>query len=167
MLLGSGAFAIQIRADVSSLRVLLLTRFFRSAGMVADPLWILSHIHLVVAATAALTIGKRAIIAAIFMAFRQSLRVPTATGLALAQIGEFAFVLGAIGHTSGVVSDDVYALVVSGTIVSFFVSAFAVPIALASMSCSVDNCWTLPRATPIRQCCRSGIPTRPCDTAFP
>lgn len=129
MLLGSSAFAIQIRADVSSLRVLLLTLFFGSAGMVADPLWILSHIHWVAAVTAALTIGKLVIIAAIFLAFRQSLRVAAATGLALAQIGEFAFVLGAIGRTSGVVSDDVYALIVSVTIVSFFVSAFAVPIA--------------------------------------
>ena len=166
MLLSPTAFAIQIRADVSSRRVLLLTLFFGSAGMVADPLWILWHIHLVAAATVALTIGKLAIIAALFMAFRQSQRVPTATGLALAQIGEFAFVLGAIGRTSGVVSDDVYALVVSVTIVSFFVSAFAVPIALAPVSHSVDNCWTSPRTTPIRQFCRSGIPIRPCDTAF-
>ncbi|QDS93927.1 Inner membrane protein YbaL [Roseimaritima multifibrata] len=129
MLLGSSQFAIQIRADVSSLRVLLLTLFFGSAGMVADPLWILSHLHWVVAATAALTIGKLVITTAIFLAFRQSLRVAAATGLALAQIGEFAFVLGAIGRTSGVVSDDVYALVVSVTIVSFFVSALAVPFA--------------------------------------
>ena len=129
MLLGSSAFATQIRADVSSLRVLLLTLFFGSAGMVADPLWILSHIHWVAVATAALTIGKLAIIATIFVAMRQSLRVAAATGLALAQIGEFAFVLGSIGRTSGVVSDDVYALVVSVTIVSFFVSAFSVPMA--------------------------------------
>lgn len=129
MLLGSSAFAVQIRADVSSLRVLLLTLFFGSAGMVADPLWILSHAHWVAAATITLTLGKLAIIAAIFLAFRQSFRVAMATGLALAQIGEFAFVLGAIGRTSGVVSDEVYALIVSVTIVSFFASAFAVPFA--------------------------------------
>ena len=129
MLLGSSAFAVQIRADVSSLRVLLLTLFFGSAGMVADPLWILSHAHWVAAATIALTLGKLAIIAAIFLAFGQSFRVAMATGLALAQIGEFAFVLGAIGRTSGVVSDGVYALIVSVTIVSFIASAFAVPFA--------------------------------------
>lgn len=129
MLLGSSAFATQIRADISTLRVLLLTLFFGSAGMVADPLWIVSHAHWVAGAAIALTVGKFAIIATIFLAFRQSFRVATATGLSLAQIGEFAFVLGAIGRTSGVVSDDVYALVVSVTIVSFIISAFVVPMA--------------------------------------
>ena len=146
MLLGSSAFATQIRADVSSLRVLLLTLFFGAAGMVADPLWILSHLFWVAAATAAVTISKLVIIAVIFMTFRQSLRVAVATGLALAQIGEFAFVLGAIGRTSGVVSDGMYALVVSITIVSFFVSAFAVPMApkfgdwaARKLGASIDN----------------------------
>lgn len=129
MLLGSSAFATQIRADVSTLRVLLLTLFFGSAGMVADPFWILSHLHWVAVAAVALTIGKLLITTAIFLALRQSMRVAAATGLSLAQIGEFAFVLGAIGRTSGVVSDDVYALIVSVTIASFFISAFAVPIA--------------------------------------
>lgn len=127
MLLGSSMFATQIRADVSTLRVLLLTLFFGAAGMVADPLWIISHFHWVAAAAFVVTIGKLMIITAIFIAFGQSLRVSAATGLSLAQVGEFAFVLGAVGRTSGVVSDDVYALIVSVTIVSFLVSALAVP----------------------------------------
>ncbi|QGJ68833.1 Hypothetical protein PBC10988_4970 [Planctomycetales bacterium 10988] len=57
------------------------------------------------------------------------MRIAAATGLCLAQIGEFAFVLGSIGRTSGVVSEGVYALVVSAAIVSFFLSAFLVPLA--------------------------------------
>jgi CPA2 family monovalent cation:H+ antiporter-2 len=129
MLLGSSAFATQIRADVSTLRVLLLTLFFGAAGMVADPIWIASHAHWVAGAAIALTVGKFTIIALIFVGLGQSMRVAAATGLALAQFGEFAFVLGAIGRTSGVVSDDVYALTVSITIVSFMISAFAVPLA--------------------------------------
>ena len=127
MLLGSSEFATQIRADVSTLRVLLLTLFFGSVGMVADPIWIFWHAHWVAGAAIILTLGKFLIIAAIFVAFRQSLRVAVATGVALAQIGEFAFVLGTIGRSSGVVSDDGYALVVSVTIVSFVLSAFMVP----------------------------------------
>jgi CPA2 family monovalent cation:H+ antiporter-2 len=38
-------------------------------------------------------------------------------------------VLGNVGRTSGVVTEDVYALVVSSAIVSFFLSAFLVPLA--------------------------------------
>lgn len=129
MLLGSSPFATQIRADISTLRVLLLTLFFGSAGMVADPLWIGSHAHWVAGAAAAVTVGKFAIITVIFLAFGQSLRIASATGLALAQLGEFAFVLGAIGRASGVVSDDLYALIVSVTIVSFVLTALIVPLA--------------------------------------
>lgn len=129
MLLGSSAFATQIRADVSPLKVVLLTLFFGSAGMVADPIWIMKNAHIVGVVVAALTIGKMVVIWLIFVALGQTSRVAAATGLCLAQVGEFAFVLGSIGRTSGVVSDNTYALIVSAAIVSFFLSAFLVPIA--------------------------------------
>lgn len=129
MLLGSSPFATQVRADISSLRVVLLTLFFGAAGMVADPIWIVQHWYLVAAVAACLTVGKLAIIWAIFQSLGHSTRVASATGLCLAQIGEFAFVLGSIGVASGVVSTETYALVVSVTIVSFFISAALVPLA--------------------------------------
>ena len=129
MLLGNSAFATQIRADVSPLQVILLTLFFGAAGMVADPVWIMKNVPLVAAAVALITIGKFVIIWAIFAALGQSTRVAVATGLCLAQIGEFAFVLGSIGRASGVVSESTYALVVSAAIVSFFLSAILVPLA--------------------------------------
>ncbi|HPF38064.1 MAG TPA: cation:proton antiporter [Phycisphaerae bacterium] len=129
MLLGSSAFATQIRADVSSLRVVLLTLFFGAAGMVADPIWIYEHWYLVASATLLITIGKFIIVAIIFMALGQPVQVATASGLCLAQIGEFAFVLGTIGRASGVVSESLYAIVVSSAIASFFLTAFLVPVA--------------------------------------
>lgn len=129
MLLGSSAFATQIRADVSPLRVVLLTLFFGAAGMVADPIWILKNWYLVASASIALTVGKLLVIWAVFAALGQTHRVASATGLALAQVGEFAFVLGSIGRASGVVTPETYSLVVSVTIVSFILSAFLVPAA--------------------------------------
>lgn len=129
MLLGSSAFATQVRADISSLRVVLLTLFFGAAGMVADPIWIFQHWHLVAAITALLTLTKLAVIWAIFQMLGHTARVAAATGLCLAQIGEFAFVLGSIGVANGVVTEELYALVVSVTIVSFFLSAALVPAA--------------------------------------
>lgn len=129
MMLGSSAFAMQIRADISPLQVILLTLFFSSAGMVADPLWIVKHWYLVGGVVLVLTAGKLGIIWAIFRLLGQTDRVAAATGLSLAQVGEFAFVLGTIGRASGVVSESLYALVVSAVIVSFFLSAFLVPVA--------------------------------------
>lgn len=129
MLLGASQFATQIRADISSLRVVLLTLFFGSAGMVADPIWILKNWYIVAGVTALLIVGKTAIVLVIFRQLGHTARVAAATGLCLSQIGEFAFVLGAIGKTNKVVSDEMYSLVVSVTIVSFFLSAWLVPAA--------------------------------------
>lgn len=129
MLLGASAFATQIRADISSLRVVLLTLFFGAAGMVADPIWILNHLYLVALVSVLITVGKLLIIWGIFQALGHSTRISLATGVCLAQVGEFAFVLGSIGRTSGVVSEELYALVISVTIVSFTLSAFLVPAA--------------------------------------
>jgi len=129
MLLGSSVFATQVRADVSSLRIVLLTLFFGAAGMVADPVWIFQNWHIVAMVTLAVTAGKLFIIWAIFQLLGQTARVSSATGLCLAQIGEFAFVLGSIGVAGGVVAPETYALIVSVTIVSFFLSAALVPAA--------------------------------------
>lgn len=129
MMLGSSAFATQIRADVSPLRIVLLTLFFGAAGMVADPIWIIRNWYVVATAVAVITIGKLVVTWASFQMLGQSTRVAVATGVSLAQVGEFAFVLGSIGRASGVVSEDVYALVVSVAIASFFLSAFLVPAA--------------------------------------
>lgn len=130
MLLGSSPFATQVRADISSLRVLLLTLFFSAAGMVADPLWTLQNWYLVAATTLALTLGKLIIVWVVFLWLGQSHRVAAATGFCLAQIGEFAFVLGAIGKANGVVTESLYSLVISTAITSFLVSALMVPAAV-------------------------------------
>lgn len=129
MLLGSSAFATQIRADVAPLQVVLLTLFFGAAGMVADPVWILKNAHIVGLVVVVLTLLKLFVIWGIFLTFGQSNRVAAATGLCLAQVGEFAFVLGSIGRGNGVVSEPTYALVVSAAIVSFVMSALTVPLA--------------------------------------
>lgn len=129
MLLGSSPFATQIRADVSPLQVVLLTLFFGSAGMVADPIWIIKNAHLVAMVVLLITFGKLLVIWCIFSLLGQTTRVAVATGLCLAQIGEFAFVLGSIGRTSNVVTEPTYALVVSAAIVSFFLTALLVPLA--------------------------------------
>lgn len=129
MMLGSSAFATQIRADVSPLQVVLLTLFFGAAGMVADPIWIFHNWLVVAGVTLGLVVLKLILTWIVFISLGQSVRVAAATGIALAQVGEFAFVLGSVGRTSGVVDEHLYALIVSVAIFSFFLTAFFVPIA--------------------------------------
>lgn len=129
MFLGASPFATQIRADISSLRVVLLTLFFGAAGMVADPLWIIKNLHLVLGVLLILTIGKTAILWGIFRVLGNVNPVAAATGICLAQIGEFAFVLGKIAKDHGVIGESTHLLLVSVAIASLFASPFLVPCA--------------------------------------
>jgi CPA2 family monovalent cation:H+ antiporter-2 len=131
MFLGGSPFATQIRADVSTLRVLLLTLFFGGAGMTVDPIWILKNWYLVLGATALLVAGKTAILWGIFRLLKQPHRIAVATGLCLAQIGEFAFVLGSIARKGEVFSPEILQLLLSTAIVSLFISPFLIPVAPA------------------------------------
>jgi len=122
MFLGGSPFATQIRADVSSLRVVLLTLFFGAAGMIADPIWIAQHAGLVLATTAVIMFVKWAIVWLIFQGLGQHPAVAATTGICLAQIGEFAFVLGAVARSAGAISAETHMLIVSSTIVSLLIS---------------------------------------------
>jgi len=126
MFLGSSPFATQVRADVSPLRVVLLTLFFGSAGMVADPLWIANNFLILVLTIVVYLLLKFVVIAAIFITLGTLVETALTTALCLAQIGEFAFVLGRVAHESHVLSDGTYNLFVSATIVSLFLSPYLV-----------------------------------------
>jgi CPA2 family monovalent cation:H+ antiporter-2 len=126
MFLGSSPFATQIRADVSSLRVVLLTLFFGAVGMVADPLWIASHLPLVLGFAAAIVLFKALIVWGILRAIGQPDGISLATGLCLAQIGEFAFVLGKTAKSVDAIGTELYMLVVSVAIVTLFLTPYLV-----------------------------------------
>ena len=129
MFLGSSAFATQLRADIASLRVVLLTLFFGAVGMVADPLWILQNFGFILFVAVLMVVGKTAIIWAILRAMGKTGRSSLATGLCLAQVGEFAFVLGKTGKESGIVSEYTEMVVVSSAILTLLATPYLVQIA--------------------------------------
>ena len=129
MFLGGSPFATQVRADVSSLRIILVTLFFAAAGMVADPIWIARNAALVLAVTALILVGKALVIGVALRALGHRTGVAVATGLCLCQIGEFAFVLGGAALETDVISRDTYMLVVSSAIVSLFATPYLIALA--------------------------------------
>lgn len=126
MFLGSSPFSVQVRADIASLRVILLTLFFGAAGMVADPVWIFSNLTVVLSLTLLLIVTKVLIIWLLFIALGFSASLALAVGLSLGQVGEFAFVLGDVAHTQSLLPDDVYLLIVSCAILTLFLTPYMV-----------------------------------------
>ncbi len=126
MLLGSSKFATQIRADVAPLKILFMTLFFGSVGMVANPSWIANNILQVITITAAVMAFKTIVTIGIFRFNCSSFSIAVASGLCLSQIGEFAFVLSSIAYKAHVLPNDLYQLMVSVIIFSIFTTPFIV-----------------------------------------
>ncbi len=133
MLLAESPFAAQVRADVGSLRILLVTLFFSSVGMLADPLWMFMHAPLLIGVVAAIIIGKTVITSVVVRLMDQTPGHSAATGVCLAQVGEFSFVLATIAYVpnspNSVLDESTFALLISATILTMLIAPYQVVLA--------------------------------------
>jgi len=129
MFLGNSKFAIQIRADVASLRIVLLTLFFGAVGLIADPVWMFKNLPVVLAVAAMIMVGKAVIIMILLKLFGKSRGVALSTSLCLCQVGEFAFVLGSEARTGKILSESQYSLLVSAAVVTLIVTPWLISVA--------------------------------------
>lgn len=128
VLLGESPFAVQIRADITSLRTLFVTLFFASVGMLGEPVWVLQNWAVVGGTVAAIIVGKALIVTVVVRMLGHGSAISLATGLCLAQVGEFSFVLAEIGRGE-VFSEYIFDLIVTSTILTMFVTPFLITIA--------------------------------------
>lgn len=125
MALGASPLATQIRSDVAPVRIALLTLFFASVGVMADPAFILEHPGTVAAVTAGLIVGKTMIVWAIMRCMRLTSGRAAATGLCLAQVGEFSFVLANLAGDTGLRESTVNAIA-SSAILSLMATPYLI-----------------------------------------
>ena len=128
MILAESPFATQIRADIGSIRTLLVTLFFSSIGMLGDPAWFVNHLPAVLTLVAAIVVGKALIIWVILRMFRLTHTNALAAGICLGQVGEFSFVLAAVGRGT-VISEELFTLIISATITTLFLTPYLVALA--------------------------------------
>jgi CPA2 family monovalent cation:H+ antiporter-2 len=151
MLLAESPFAAQVRSDIGSIRILFVTLFFVSIGMLADPGWFLANWSVVFAWLFLVIIGKTLIVYLIFLFFKIGHGQALATGISLSQMGEFSFVLGTIAKTGGLIDGDVFALIVSVTIFSMFIAPYAVSYAVPLARWSVGRFSSRQRSLMMQQ----------------
>lgn len=122
VLLAVSPFATQIRSDIQPLRALLVALFFGAIGMLGDVDWLGRNLALVLGFGLLLVIGKALVTTVATRMAGQSWRVAVISGLALAQIGEFSFVIATIAREPAAGADglsaEVFHLLVSVTLVS-------------------------------------------------
>jgi len=92
--------------------------FFVSVGMLFDP-WVLIERPLqVLAVVAIIVVGKSLAAAALVLAFRYPLNTALTVSASLAQIGEFSFILIAMGASLGLLPPEGQSLVLAGALIS-------------------------------------------------
>ena len=103
-------YSHQVVADVAPFRDVFTSVFFISIGMLVDLRFALAHWGAVLALAAVVVTVKLAAGGAAAAVLGLPVRIVTITGLALAQIGEFSFVLLNVGRANGLVDGDAYQL---------------------------------------------------------
>ncbi|UCC43951.1 MAG: cation:proton antiporter, partial [Candidatus Zixiibacteriota bacterium] len=115
----------QALADLISFREVFASIFFVSIGMLLVPSIIMENMFLVLAVLVAILVGKSAIVFVAAKTLRMPLRVCMMTAVALAQVGEFSFVLLFSVQGSGLIDISLENSLISAAILSMFVTPFA------------------------------------------
>jgi CPA2 family monovalent cation:H+ antiporter-2 len=150
LVLAEGEFSHQVHADVRPLRDLLASLFFISIGMLLDLDRMLPILPLVIGVAALIVVGKTAVAAGAVAATGAPLRVAVATGFALAQVGEFSFVLGRAALDGGVITPEWWQILLGASVLTMALTpnmiAFAPSLAARLSRGRADVPDTLSRA---------------------
>ncbi len=98
--------------------------FFISVGMLIDPHVILTEWRAVLLISALLILGKVIIIGVASFVTGQSFNTSFRAAFGMAQIGEFSFIIAALGLTLGVINDRLYPIIVAVSGVTTFTTPY-------------------------------------------
>ncbi len=126
MLISETEYRFQVEEDIKPFRDVLLGLFFATVGMLLDLHLVVAQFALVAALFALLVSGKLALIAALSRAFGSTPGTALRVGLALAQGGEFGFVLLPLAGAAGVVSQPLLQALLAAMILSMLATPFLI-----------------------------------------
>jgi CPA2 family monovalent cation:H+ antiporter-2 len=109
-------------ADALPLQDAFAVLFFVSVGMLFDPSVLVEHPWQVLAIVGVIVLGKLVASFSILKLLGRSTREAVTLGGSLAQIGEFSFILTALGLSLGLLDRSTHALVVAGALISITVN---------------------------------------------
>ncbi|MBE7463221.1 MAG: cation:proton antiporter [Planctomycetes bacterium] len=108
----------QAAADALPMRDAFAVLFFVSVGMLFDPRFLWENPGMVAAMLAVILIGKSAAALLIVLVLGHPVKTALTAAVSLAQIGEFSFIVGELGHALGLVPDEGRSLLVACALIS-------------------------------------------------
>lgn len=118
MVVGQSDFSARAAAEALPLRDAFAVLFFVAMGMLFDPMQMLEHLPLTLATLAVIMIGKPLAALAVTRMLHQPVRTSIAVSVALAQVGEFSFMVASLGLSLGVLPPEATQALVAASIIS-------------------------------------------------
>ena len=125
MVVNRSDYSVRAASDALPLRDAFAVLFFVSVGMLLDPSTLLREPWLVAAALGVVLVGKPLVVASMLALMRYPLRTVLAVPSALAQIGEFSFILAGVGRRLDVLPQIATDVVVAVSIASIVINPLA------------------------------------------
>lgn len=118
--------AERIERLVSPVKDLFGAIFFVSVGMLVDPGILVTYWLPILVITVSILVGQAVLGTTSFLLTGHSLRVSVQSGFALAQVGEFAFIIAGMGMSLGATSSFLYPVIVAVSIITTFLTPYMV-----------------------------------------
>jgi CPA2 family monovalent cation:H+ antiporter-2 len=125
MAVGRSEYSLRAATDALPMRDAFAVLFFVSIGMLLDPLELLNAPWLMLGALAVVVVGKPLVAATVLALMRYPLHTVLTVPAALAQIGEFSFILAGLARDVGVLPDMAVNVIVAVSIVSIVINPLA------------------------------------------
>ena len=131
VIISESKYSHQVVSDILPFKDVFNSLFFISIGMLLNTavLW-RSRIMIAIILVSVLVL-KAAVVVLTVRLLGHSPRIALVTGLALAQIGEFSFVLAQVGRAHGLLPDDVFQLFLASSILTILATPFLIAISPA------------------------------------
>jgi monovalent cation:H+ antiporter-2, CPA2 family len=118
LVVGQSEFSTRAASEALPMRDAFAVLFFVAMGMLFDPSRLMEHAGLTAATLAIILFGKPLAALIVVLLLRYPVRTGVSVAVALAQIGEFSFILAALGRQLGVLPEHAMQALVAASIVS-------------------------------------------------
>ncbi len=118
LVIGQSEFSSRAASEAVPMRDAFAVLFFVSMGMLLDPAQILPNAKLIAAALALIIVVKPLVTYAVARLLRSGVETALTVSMALAQIGEFSFILAGLGRRLGLLPEQATQTLVAASIVS-------------------------------------------------
>ncbi len=103
--------------------------FFVSVGMMVDPAILIQYWLPILILTLVTIFGKSFFSSVGVLLSGQPLKIALQSGFSLAQIGEFAFIIATLGYSLGVMSEFIYPIIVTISVITTFTTPYFIRLA--------------------------------------